>query len=192
MPTQAELAARLDRLTMMKHIGYLVTLISLGGCFELYDLFLTAYIAPALNRAGYSPAAIGVLITVSLAGDFCGTYAIGLFADRWGRRRTLAILALLMAATGAIFGLTVLYPILLVAAFFGTLGTSGSETAPFLPIEQATALPILPLSSYYGLLSRAPTRLSPTVLPGGGTPAVATQATEQGDAGGPPLRDVSS
>jgi MFS family permease len=91
----------------------------------------------ALNRAGLSPAAIGVLITVSLAGDFCGTYAIGLFADRWGRRRTLAILALLMAATGVIFGLTDVYPVLLVAAFFGTLGTSGSETAPFLPIEQA-------------------------------------------------------
>ena len=58
----------------------------------------------ALNRFGFSPAAIGVLITVSLAGDFCSTYAIGLFADRWGRRRTLAILALLMAATGATSG----------------------------------------------------------------------------------------
>ena len=38
---------------MTRHIWYLVTLISLGGCFELYDLFLTAYIAPGLNRAGY-------------------------------------------------------------------------------------------------------------------------------------------
>ena len=42
-----------------------------------------------------------------------------------------------MAVTGAIFGLTAVYPVLLVAAFVGTLGTSGSETAPFLPIEQA-------------------------------------------------------
>jgi MFS family permease len=98
---------------------------------------LAVLLGVALSRAGFSPAAIGVLITVSLAGDFCSTYLIGLFADRWGRRRTLAILALLMAATGAVFGLTDLYPVLLVAAFFGTLGTSGSETAPFLPIEQA-------------------------------------------------------
>jgi len=81
--------------------------------------------------------AIGALITVSLVGDFCGTYLIGVYADRWGRRRTLVVLALLMAATGAIFGLTAVYPVLLVAAFVGTLGTSGSETAPFLPIEQA-------------------------------------------------------
>ena len=36
----AQLAARLDRLPMARHIWYLVTLISLGGCFELYDLFL--------------------------------------------------------------------------------------------------------------------------------------------------------
>ena len=98
---------------------------------------LAVLLGVALSRAGFSPPAIGVLITVSLAGDFCSTYLIGLVADRWGRRRVLAVLALLMAATGAVFALTDLYPVLLVAAFFGTLGTSGSETAPFLPIEQA-------------------------------------------------------
>ena len=32
----AELAARLDRLPMTRHIWVLVTLISLGGAFELY------------------------------------------------------------------------------------------------------------------------------------------------------------
>ena len=41
------------------------------------------------------------------------------------------------------------------------------------PVDQAQALPVLPFASYYGLLSRAPTRLSPTVLPGG-THAAAT------------------
>ena len=91
----------------------------------------------SLTQRGLSPVAIGAIITVSLVGDFCGTYLIGLYADRWGRRRTLAVLAGLMALTGAIFGLLSAYPVLLIAGFFGTLGTSGSETAPFLPIEQA-------------------------------------------------------
>jgi MFS family permease len=84
----------------------------------------------SLKNDGLPTTAIGALITVSLVGDFAGTYAIGLFADRWGRRRTLAGLALLMAATGAVFGLVRAYPLLLLAAFFGTLGTSASETAP--------------------------------------------------------------
>jgi putative MFS transporter len=52
-PSAAELAARLDRLPMTRHIWVLVTLISLGGGFELYDLFLTAYIAPGLVKANF-------------------------------------------------------------------------------------------------------------------------------------------
>jgi MFS family permease len=99
---------------------------------------LLAVLLPvALARSGETPAAIGVLITVSLLGDFVGTYVISLIADSLGRRRTLVFLALLMAGTGIIFGLIHVSALLVVAAFFGTLGTSASETAPFLPIEQA-------------------------------------------------------
>ncbi len=98
---------------------------------------LAVLLAVTLNQTGFVPAAIGGLITVSLAGDVVGTYVIGLFADQWGRRRTLATLALLMAGTGLVFGLTTNAVLLSLAAFFGTLGTSASETAPFLPIEQA-------------------------------------------------------
>jgi len=98
---------------------------------------LAVLLGVALAGEGFSPAAIGVLITVSLVGDMVGTYVIGLVTDTWGRRRTLALLSLLMAGTGVIFGLVTSYPVLLVAAFFGTLGTSASETAPFLPIDQA-------------------------------------------------------
>ncbi|MDB5074526.1 MAG: hypothetical protein JWO42_705 [Chloroflexi bacterium] len=106
-----------------------------------YGLLAVA-LGVALTSAGLSPAAVGVIITVSLIGDFCSTYVIGLNADRWGRRRTLIVLSVLMGATGLIFGLITVFPLLLVAAFFGTLGTTASETAPFLPIEQA----MLPLT----------------------------------------------
>ncbi len=115
---------------------------------------LAVLLAVALSAAGLSPAAIGALVTVSLVGDFCSTYLIGLWADRWGRRRTLVVLALLMAATGATFGLTSFYPVLLVAAFLGTLGTTASETAPFLPIEQAMLAEIAPAEKRTGLFAR--------------------------------------
>lgn len=98
---------------------------------------LAVVLAVALSREGFSPVAIGILITVSLVGDFCGTVLVGRYADQWGRRRTLTVLALLMALTGLVFTLFSSYPLLLFAAFFGTLGTSASETAPFLPLEQA-------------------------------------------------------
>jgi MFS family permease len=93
-------------------------------------------LAVALTGNGFSPVAIGALITIASAGDFCGTYLIGIAADRWGRR-TLIALALIMAITGVIFTLTRFYPALALAAFFGVLGSTNSETAPFLPIEQA-------------------------------------------------------
>jgi circadian clock protein KaiC len=49
-----------------------------------------------------------------------------------------------------------------------TIGLGGISLGP---VDQAQALPVLPFSSYYGLLSHAPTRLSPTVLPDGGNAA---------------------
>ena len=60
-PTAAELAARLDRLPSSRHVWWLVTLISLGACFELYDLFLTAYVVPGMVRAGlFTPQSLGI------------------------------------------------------------------------------------------------------------------------------------
>jgi MFS family permease len=115
---------------------------------------LAVVLGVALAQEGLSPVAIGSLITVSLVGDFCGTYVISLAADGWGRRRTLIGLALLMAATGAVFGLTRLYPLLLVAAFFGTLGTSAAETAPFLPIDQAMLPQTTPPAGRTALFAR--------------------------------------
>jgi MFS family permease len=94
-------------------------------------------LAVTLSRQGVSPIGIGVIVSVSMVGELLGTLLIGRRADTWGRKRTLVVLALLMAATGVVFGFVGWYPLLLIAAFFGTLGTSASETAPFLPIEQA-------------------------------------------------------
>jgi circadian clock protein KaiC len=45
-----------------------------------------------------------------------------------------------------------------------TIGPGGIS---LVPVDQARALPVLPFASYYGLLSRAPTRLGPEVLPDG-------------------------
>ena len=115
---------------------------------------LGVLLAVALSQRGLSPVGIGSIITVSLLGDFVGTYVIALHADRWGRRRTLVVLAALMALTGVVFGLVTAYPLLLIAGFFGTLGTSGSETAPFLPIEQAMMPQVVPAERRTAVFAR--------------------------------------
>src|SRR5690349_19387176 len=55
-------AARLDRLPKSRYIRRLIVLLSLGACFEFYDLFFSAYIAPAFYNAGiFTPTTRGFL-----------------------------------------------------------------------------------------------------------------------------------
>ena len=50
--TAAAILARLDRLPATRHVWLMVTLLSLGGMFEFYDLFMTGYVIPGLVKAG--------------------------------------------------------------------------------------------------------------------------------------------
>jgi putative MFS transporter len=83
-----QIAARLDRLPLTRILWRLVFLISLGGAFEFYDIFLTAYIAPGLISSGLfaDNTAVGVFVFSSFAGMFVGCMGFGFIADRLGRR----------------------------------------------------------------------------------------------------------
>src|SRR5579863_6686087 len=89
------IAARLDRLPPSRHVVWLIVLISLGGWFEFYDLFFTAYVGPGLIKAklfappGPNPFVIDSLasfIAALFTGLFIGTFAFSWLADRFGRR----------------------------------------------------------------------------------------------------------
>jgi putative MFS transporter len=86
---------RLDRLPFSRTIWHFVLLIALGGVFELYDLFMTAYIAPGLVKSGmfvakppsfFAPTGVGFFVFCTFAGMFVGTMGFGFVADRVGRR----------------------------------------------------------------------------------------------------------
>ena len=85
-PSASDIAARLDRLPMTRSLWRLVFLIALGGVFEFYDIFLSAYVAPGLVANGMYPSGIGWFVFWSFAGMFIGCIGFGPVADRLGRR----------------------------------------------------------------------------------------------------------
>jgi MFS family permease len=97
------------------------------------SVILVLYLA-ALGLAGPQ---IGLLLTLTLVGDTCVSLWLTTHADRFGRRRTLIIGAVLMAAAGVVFALTGNFLLLLLAATVGVISPSGNEVGPFLSVEQA-------------------------------------------------------
>ena len=72
-----------------------------------------------------------------LAGMAIASLIIGRRGDRLGRRRTYAMLLLVMGAAGTVFALTRWVPALILAALTGTLSTDPNESGPITSIEQA-------------------------------------------------------
>jgi len=89
----AAILARLDRLPGTRQVWRLITLLSLGGMFELYDLFMTAYVVPGLMKAGLLTnvavsifAGPALFVAATFTGLFIGTLFFGYVADKYGRR----------------------------------------------------------------------------------------------------------
>lgn len=99
--------------------------------------FLSVVLALYLSRVGLSEGQIGLLFSLTLAGDAGISLWLTTSADRFGRRRTLLLGALLMVVAGAAFLLTDRILLLLIAAVIGVISPSGNEIGPFLSVEQA-------------------------------------------------------
>ncbi len=95
MTSAQTLASRLDALPGGWPVWRLIVLVSLGGCFEFYDLMMTAYISPGLVQAGvfhtgkaglFGQSDQAMFAAATFTGLFIGTLAFSRLADRFGRR----------------------------------------------------------------------------------------------------------
>ena len=102
--------------------------------------YLSVLLGVYLEEVGLAPWQIGSVLTATLASSAGLTVVFSLLADRYGRRRMLALSALLMAVAGTVFATASRYPVLLLAALTGTIGATSTEIGPFLSLEQV-ALP---------------------------------------------------
>jgi MFS family permease len=99
--------------------------------------YLAVVLGIYLDRLGLGPAEIGLVLTAAIAGSALMTVLWSLVADRVGRRRTVAIMATLMAVGGALFASADNIGWLLVGAFTGTISATSSEVGVFQTVEQA-------------------------------------------------------
>ena len=106
--------------------------------------FLSVVLALYLAQAGLSEKEIGLLFTLTLAGDAGISLWLTTSADRFGRRRTLLLGALLMIGAGVVFSVTKNPFLLMAAAIIGVISPSGNEIGPFLSVEQAGLAQLIP------------------------------------------------
>jgi putative MFS transporter len=92
----SSIAARIERLPLGKFHRRFIALVSLGTFFDLYDIFVVAYIGAALQQSGFlSLKQFSFLVASGFLGMFFGTIFFGMGSDRWGRRVSFITLLLI-------------------------------------------------------------------------------------------------
>src|SRR5260221_5336517 len=100
-----------------------------------------------LVSLGLTETQVGIILTLTLAGDIAISLLLTTRADRIGRRRMLIVGAILMAGAGLAFAFTRNLLFLIIAGTIGVISPSGNEVGPFLSIEQAALSHVIPARS---------------------------------------------
>ena len=102
-------------------------------CYGLISVILALY----LVEAGLDERQVGLLFSFTLAGDAGISLWLTTSADALGRKRVLAVGALVMLASGIVFMTADSFAVFLIAAVVGVISPHGKEIGPFLSVEQA-------------------------------------------------------
>jgi putative MFS transporter len=92
----ATIAERIERLPLGGFHRRFIALVSLGNFFDLYDIFIVAYIGVALQQSGFlSLRQFTFFVASGFLGMFVGTVVFGMGSDRMGRRSAFILLLLI-------------------------------------------------------------------------------------------------
>src|SRR5260370_2166612 len=98
------------------------------------DGFVALLVPIYLVELGFSPLAIGAIVTSTLIGTALLTLWVGMVANRYSVRLLLLASCVLMAATGAGFAVTTAFWPLLLIAFVGTMNPTSRDANIFLAL----------------------------------------------------------
>ena len=123
-----------DRRLIMMSAGLRATAVGLSGVI----------LALHLAALGFNAAAVGVAVSLGLAGCAAGTFFVTFLADRLGRRRTLGMLSWLMAGGGIVLAVAQQPALILLGMLVGMLNGMGRDRGAGLTVEQAMLPQITP------------------------------------------------
>jgi putative MFS transporter len=90
------IAERIERLPLGRFHRRFIALVSLGNFFDLYDIFIVAYIGAALQQSGFlTLRQFTLFVAAGFLGMFVGTDVFGMGSDRMGRRSAFILLLLI-------------------------------------------------------------------------------------------------
>jgi MFS family permease len=98
--------------------------------------FVAVVLVLYLAAIGLDGRRIGLLLSLTLAGDVAVSLYLTMRADAMGRKRTLIAGAVLMIGAAVVFAFTRDFTLLVLAATIGVISPSGNEVGPFLAVEQ--------------------------------------------------------
>jgi putative MFS transporter len=90
------IAARIEQIPVGKFHRRFIALVSLGGWFDFYDIYMMAYIGAALQQSGFLTLhQFTNVIAAGFLGMFTGTILFGMGSDRMGRRSAFVAMLLI-------------------------------------------------------------------------------------------------
>src|SRR6266566_1243386 len=107
-----------------------------------------------LAELGLSPAQLGVIVALGLAGNAAGTALVATHADRVGRRRSLVLESALAAAGLAVVAVATRPALLGVAALVGMVNGMGRDRGPAQTVDQSLLADVVETSGRTAAFTR--------------------------------------